>query len=74
MYLVTVDPSYQTVDEDNVRIAHNVGDLDGCVEQVAQHSQNGMVYVFKLVEKYKVKVNVQTVGYIVNDNGEMIPK
>lgn len=74
MYLVTVDPSYQTVDEVNVRIAHDADSLNTCIEQVAQHTHNGMVYVFKLVEKYKVKVDVQTVGYVVKENGEMIPK
>jgi hypothetical protein len=74
MYLVTTDPTYQGLDESSVKFCSNEKHLPGFIDLVAKHTENGRVFVWKLVEQHTVIVTVESIPYVVNDNGEVLPK
>lgn len=75
MFLITANPDFETITEQNVIICPRRTDIKNCVINLIKKTQNNKVAVFKLIETYNAEfVDMKIFGFIHTDDGEILPK
>ena len=76
MYLLTPDPHDQTVDKNNIYFVgkDDPQSIENGVRELAPKCNNGVVWVWKSVEKHKTTSQVTIIAkYQMNEKGEVLP-